>query len=302
MQKVTTNIKELVEKPKKTLSDFLISAPIKIQIDEMVGMKDGQRFIASILSAFSSNKKLLGIQDNLDFNTLLSAAFLGESLKLMPGSMFGHYHFVPFNNSKTGQKDISFIIGVRGIIQLALRSGCYKKINAMEVKRGELIRHDPFAEIIELKFIDDEIEREKRETIGYFARIETNGFSKELFWSKRKMKNFAERYSKSFKYYGGLKTFEKLEATNFKEISNYSDSYWHFDFDGQSNKTMLRHIITHWGIMTPELQFAFEKDIIDLNDTNDFQNSEIIDIPQKNIEKAEILNAETGNEILFGEK
>ena len=79
---------------------------------------------------------------------------------------------VPFRNNKKGCKEAQFQLGYKGYIQLAIRSGQYKKLNVLAIKDGELVRFDPLNEEIEVNLIDDEEVREKAKTIGYYAMFE----------------------------------------------------------------------------------------------------------------------------------
>ena len=154
-------------------------------INQTLGDKDrATRFIASISSAVATNQAL----QECDAGTILSGALLGESLNLSPSPQLGQYYLVPFNDSKKGYKVAQFQLGYKGYIQLAIRSGQYKKLNVLAIKKGELVKYDPLNEEIEVNLIEDEEERENAETIGYYAMFEyTNGFRKSLYWSKSKM-------------------------------------------------------------------------------------------------------------------
>lgn len=222
-----------------------------------------QRFIAAITSAVAVNPAL----QECDPATVLSGALLGESLGLSPSPQLGQYYLVPYENRKKGCKDAQFQMGYKGYIQLALRSGCYKRLNVIAVKSGELLRFDPLTEDIELRPIPDEDEREKAATIGYLAMFEyLNGFRKTLYWSREKMINHADRYSPAFsKNATGGKypkvSFEDYCAKNFPKCDEWKySSFWYKDFDAMAYKTMLRQLISKWGIMSVELQMAFEED------------------------------------------
>ena len=222
-----------------------------------------QRFVAAITSAVAVNPAL----QECDPATVLSGALLGESLGLSPSPQLGQYYLVPYENRKKGCKDAQFQMGYKGYIQLALRSGCYKRLNVISVKAGELLRFDPLTEDIELRPIPDEDEREKAATIGYLAMFEyLNGFKKTLYWSREKMINHADRYSPAFSKDA---TFGKCPKVSFADYcaGNYpkSDewkysSFWYKNFDAMAYKTMLRQLISKWGIMSVELQMAFEED------------------------------------------
>ena len=150
---------------------------------------------------------------------------------------------VPFNNNKKGYKEAQFQLGYKGYIQLAIRSGQYKKLNVLAIKEGELVRFDPLNEEIEVNLIDDEEAREETETIGYYAMFEyTNGFKKAMYWSKKKMEAHALKYSKGYQAKKGC-------------------TFWEKDFDAMAYKTMLRQLISKWGIMSIDMLSAMDADM-----------------------------------------
>ena len=200
--------------------------------------KKAARFVASITSAVAINPAL----QECDPATILSGALLGESLGLSPSPQLGQYYLVPFRNTKKGTVDAQFQMGYKGYVQLALRSGYYKSLNVMSVKAGELKRWNPLTEEIELELMTDELAREKAASIGYVAMFEyLNGFRKVIYWSRDKMEAHALRYSKGYAAKKGY-------------------TFWEKDFDAMAYKTMLRQLISKWGIMSIDLQEAFEQD------------------------------------------
>lgn len=205
-------------------------------------LKDPDRcagFITAITSAVAVNPNL----QECEPATILSAGLLGETLKLSPSPQLGQYYLVPFNDRKNGRVVAQFQLGYKGYIQLAIRSGQYKKLNAMAIKEGELIKYDPLNEEIEVRLIDDELRREETPTIGYYAMFEyLNGFHKAIYWSKEKMMAHANKYSQGFRARKGY-------------------TFWEKDFDGMAIKTMLRQLISKWGVMSIEFQKAYEADM-----------------------------------------
>ena len=272
---------------KQTFSAFLTQDAIKTKINQMVGGKDGQRFITSMISAVSTNPAL----SDCDFPSILSAAMLGESLKLSPSPQLGQYYMVPFKDKKNNRTVATFVLGYKGYLQLAIRSGYYKKINVLAIKEGELKKFDPLSEEIDVNLIEDEEERENTPTAGYYAMFEyQNGFKKAMYWSKKKMLLHADKYSSAFskepvkardpKY--NKVSFADYEAGKVEasDMWMYS-SFWYKDFDGMALKTMLRQIISKWGIMSIELQTAFERDESLLHEDGSFEyvaTDETIDI------------------------
>lgn len=256
----------------RTFSAFLTQDAVKRRINEMVGGRDSQRFMTAIISAVSVNPALA----ECDYSTILSAAMLGESLKLSPSPQLGQYYLVPFNDKKRGCKVCQFQLGYKGYIQLAIRSGYYKKLNVLAIKEGELVHYDPLEEDIEVHLIEDEEERENAKTIGYYAMFEyTNGFKKAMYWSKAKMISHADKYSQAFskdsvkardpKY--NKVSFADFEAGKVAERDMWLySSFWYKDFDGMAYKTMLRQLISKWGIMSIEMQTAMDKDMAAIHD------------------------------------
>lgn len=246
------------------LTAYLTQDAVKRQINSVVGGKNGTRFISSIVSAVQTTPALQECTNP----SILSAALLGEALNLSPSPQLGQFYMVPFDNKKKGCKEAQFQLGYKGYVQLAERSGYYKKLNVMAIKEGELVRYDPLNEEIEVNLIEDDVEREEIPAMGYYAMFEyENGFRKTLYWSKKKMLAHAEKYSQAFKRNGGAKSLELLEQGKIpeKEMWKYS-SFWFKDFDGMAMKTMLRQLISKWGIMSIDLQTAVEKDMAVIKD------------------------------------
>lgn len=224
---------------KTSLTAYLTNDAVKNQINNVIGGKNGSRFVSSIISAVQVNPALQKCTNP----SILSAALLGESLKLSPSPQLGQYYMVPFNNNKKGYKEAQFQLGYKGYIQLAIRSGQYKKLNVLAIKEGELVRFDPLNEEIEVNLIDDEEAREETETIGYYAMFEyTNGFKKAMYWSKKKMEAHALKYSKGYQAKKGC-------------------TFWEKDFDAMAYKTMLRQLISKWGIMSIDMLSAMDADM-----------------------------------------
>lgn len=229
---------------KITFSAFMTSNVISNKVNQIIGdERTGKRFIASIISAVSNNPQL----KECDNSSILSGALLGESLGLSPSPQLGNFYLVPFKDKNKGMV-ATFQLGYKGYIQLAIRSGQYKKLNVLAIKEGELIKYDPLEEELEVKLIEDETEREKAKTIGYYAMFEyVNGFKKTMYWSKEKMEAHALKYSMGYRAKKGY-------------------TFWEKDFDGMAYKTMLRQLISKWGIMSIEMQNAYEGDMAYIKD------------------------------------
>lgn len=257
------------------LTSYLTQEAVKNQINNVIGGENGQRFISSIVSAVNNSPQLAQCTNQ----SILSGALLGESLKLSPSPQLGQYYLVPFNDRQKG-KVAQFNLGYKGYIQLAIRSGQYKKLNVLAIKEGELIKFNPLTEEIDVRLIEDEDIRENTPTIGYYAMFEyTNGFRKAIYWSKTKMENHAKKYSAGY-------------SRDLQHGTQYT--FWSKDFDAMAYKTMLRQLISKWGIMSIDMQNAIESDMAVINEDgnkdyvdnaeNKPSESEIIEQPQNTIE------------------
>ncbi len=234
--------------------------------DENVGkrinelLKDrAPQFTTTLMAALNSNKAL----NNCEPQSVVTAALTAASMDLPINQNLGFAYLIPYKN-KDGDV-CQFQMGYKGFIQLAQRSGYYKTINATEVREGEIAKIDRLSGEIEFEWIEDEKEREKAKIIGYVAYLKLlNGFEKSLYWSVEKCKAHATRFSKSFKFGGGL---------------------WKDDFESMAIKTVLKQLISKYGPLNTQLQEAIVKD--------QTINGEYIDNPDYS-EPITIENAETG--------
>lgn len=288
--------------PRKVgITTFLNQENIKNQVNQAVG-KNSMRFVSSVISAVTVNP---GLQKCTN-QSILSAALLGESLDLSPSPNLGQYYMVPYNKKNkvkdpmTGEERwtetslAQFQLGYKGYIQLAKRSGVYKKLNAMEIKDGELIKFNPIEEELEINLIEDDEIREKTPTIGYYAMFEElNGFRKILYWTKKKMMAHAERYSQAFSKNGGAESLKLLEQGKIpeKDMWKYS-SFWFKNFDAMACKTMIRQLISKWGTMSVEFKSAYEKDmtVIDEHGNAEYVDNEPEDIVEPEPEVKDVFD------------
>lgn len=241
-----------------------------------------QRFISSITSAVAVNPAL----QECEAGSILAGALLGESMNLQPSPQLGQYYLVPFKMKEKRDRNgniiqpactkAQFVLGYKGYIQLALRTGQYKKLNVIEIKEGELKSFDYLNEEIECVMISDFEARENAETIGYYAMFEyMNGFRKAMYWTKEQMMRHADKFSPAF----SAEAYKRLQNGEIpdKELWKYS-SFWYKNFDDMAKKTMLRQIISKWGIMSAELVSAIEYD-------NKFMQNQGANIVEEDIEE-----------------
>ena len=290
---------------KAGITDFLNRVDVVANIDQALGKENRQRFITGVISAVNTNQTL----SECTKASIFSGALLGESLKLSPSPQLGHYYLVPFNDKEKG-KVAQFQLGYKGYIQLAIRSGQYKKLNVLAVKEGELEYFDPLNEEIKINLMVDKWdEREEAKTIGYYAVFElVNGFKKAIYWSKKQMMLHADKFSPAFSAKGTtVKTrygekqkvsFEEFEAGNYPEQDAWMySSFWYKNFDAMAYKTMIRQLISKWGIMSVELQTAFENDMTFTDDSGNLHYTEeepdVIDMEMP--EPQEEMTEDSGN-------
>lgn len=208
-------------------------------------------FIASLIDIYSNDKYLQRCEPKAVIMEALKAA----TLKLPINKNLGFAYIVPYSNEP------QFQIGYKGYIQLAMRTGQYKYINADVVYEGELKGYDKLTGEVDLTG-----EPTSDKIAGYFAYIETvNGFKKPMYWTKDKVTAHAKRYSKSY---------------------NSKSSAWQSNFDEMALKTMLRNLLSKYGVMSVEMMSAFTSDSADErtfeaqveDEINENANSEVIDI------------------------
>lgn len=264
MATVNTALQKKNNEETKTIGTYLNNVNIKASLSRSLSSeKEVQKFISSVCSAVAVNPAL----QKCDFSTVVSSALLANSLNLSLSPNLGFCYLVPFEDRKNGRTVATFVPGYKAYIQLAIRSGYYKKLNVIAVKEGELIHYDPLNEELEVTLIADEDEREAAPTIGYYAMFEhVNGFRKALYWSKAKMEIHALKYSKGY-------MADKKNGTAY--------TFWAKDFDAMAYKTMIRQLISKWGIMSIDMQKAYESE----NDYSDDVKTEIVSNTQRPIEE-----------------
>lgn len=268
-----------------------------------------QRFVASITSAVAVNPAL----QECTPPTIIAGALLGESLNLSPSPQLGQYYLVPFEcrmkdregkvlwqknpdgsiaKDKNGkqiavtEKRAQFVLGYKGYIQLAIRSGQYSDIDVMDIREGEYLGKDPQTGKPRFHFIEDDEEREKLAVIGYMAYFEyLNGFRKVLYWSKEKMLAHADKYSPAF----SAEAYRRIQAGQIadQDMWKYS-SFWYKNFDDMAKKTLLRQLISRWGIMSIEMQKGY------VGDSNFIQveNGEFVNVPGEEVDGQQSMPAQ----------
>lgn len=243
-------MEELATTKKTGMAAYLSSEAVKASISSVISQKDMPGFVSSVISAVNANPSLAECTKK----SILSAALLGHALKLPGSPQLSYYYMVPFKNKKkdaTGNKvevtEAMFLLGWRGYVQLAIRTGQYKKLVATEIKQGELANWDPISEECKFEPVKDYSLRKSLPTIGYYAYFDLlNGFKKEIFCPREKMEEHATKYSATYRSQNSWVRDKSLWTTNF---------------DDMAKKTLIRSLLSKWGVMSPEMAQAYIADM-----------------------------------------
>lgn len=214
------------------------SESVQKYIESLLGDRTGQ-FVTSVMSAVNANPMLKSCTPT----SVLSAAITAASMDLPINANLGFAYIVPYNNKVKDEEgkdrwemQAQFQMGYKGFIQLAQRSGQFKRINAAEVKEGELASSDRLSGELTFEWIEDEEKRNKAKTIGYVGYFRMlNGFEKEYYMTIDEMKKHAKKYSQSYKKGYGL---------------------WVDEFDVMAKKTVLKLLVSKYGALSTSLQKA----------------------------------------------
>lgn len=254
------------------------SDKVKKKFAEVLGKKAPQ-FLASVTNTVIGSAQL----QKCDATSIMGAAFVAATYDLPIDSNLGFAAIVPYNNSKwnpqTRQYDkhmeAQFQIMYKGFIQLAIRSGYYKRMNYAVVYEDELKSYNPITG--EIEFVEDFSQCTLRaqgveETVaGYYARFElTTGYVQELFMSRQAVDNHARKYSQAYRY-------------DIKE--GKKSSKWSTDFQSMALKTVIKLLLSKWGILSVDMQRAIQDDqkVYDESGNGDYSDNQPDLIEAKNV-------------------
>lgn len=230
---------------KVPVKELVRADSIKNKFNDVLG-KRAPQFISSIVNIVNSNQDL----KNVDQTSVISSALVAASLDLPINQNFGYMYLVPYKGMAQPQ------MGYKGYIQLAQRSGQYKRLNAISVYKDEFNGWNPLTE--ELDYTPKFRDRDKDEhPIGYVGTFQLlNGFEKTVFWTRSMIDDHRQKFSK-------MSGKQKPSGV------------WATEFDAMALKTVLRNLIGKWGPMSVDMQTAF----LDADeDTMDNASNEIKDI------------------------
>jgi recombination protein RecT len=256
---------------KTSVASILSQDVVKSRFNDILG-KNANAFMSSIISATKANSSL----GDCEPNSVISSAVIAATLNLPIQSNLGFAHIVPYNQKDSNGNQVKvaqFQMGYKGFIQLALRTAQYKNINASEVYEGELVNHDRITGEVEL----DTKKKKSNKVIGYVAYFKLiNGFEKMLYLTREQVEGHGSKYSKS-----------------------YSNKYgrWQQDFDSMALKTVIKLLLSKYGILSVDMQTAITVDqaiikdaetmdieYVDSREEETFQSTALNDIEVENIE------------------
>lgn len=232
--------KETITTGVPALKSVLATEVVKRQIKSLLKDRAGH-FMMAIVQVVEGTPQL----QSCDPQSVINAAIASAVLNLPIEKNLGFSYIVPYKDKDKGNL-AQFQLGYKGYIQLALRSGEYKFINAVEVKEGELKGYNLLTGELELDFIKDLDKRLDTKTIGYASYIEfNNGFRNTLFMTTGQVENHAKKYSQAYQY--DLR-------------KGYTMSNWSKNFEAMALKTVLKLNLSKFGALSVEVQKALQTD------------------------------------------
>lgn len=240
------------------MNTYLDRDGMRKRFDELLGKRSPQ-FISSIVSMVNADKNMQQAFAESPM-TVIQSALKAATFDLPVDQSLGYAYIVPFKNYKkdlgTKKMEATFILGWKGMHQLALRTGAYKTINVTDVREGELKHYNRLTEEIEVEFLEDEEQREQLPVIGYvgYYRL-VNGAEKTVYMSVKSI----ERHEKKFRK------------------GEYQGKGWRDDWDAMARKTVYRILIGKWGVMSIEYQSVGDGQRIADAITEDIKAESVID-------------------------
>lgn len=247
-----TQVAEQAVKSPPSIKSLLAQEGIQNRFKEILGQK-APGFVSSILNVVNGNTMF----KNVDPNSVILSAAVAATLDLPINPNLGFAYIIPYKDKA------QFQMGYKGYIQLAMRTGQYKNINAIEVRSGQLVAFDTLREDFQFDFT-----KTGGEVIGYVAYFKLlNGFEKTVYWNVGQIIEHAKRYSKSY---------------------GKQSSPWTTNFPEMAMKTLLKHVLSKYGILSIDMQkaIAVDQGIIKNEDAT------VVDFPDSNGHETENQEAE----------
>lgn len=254
-----TNEIQKQERPIDLMKSVINAPSVQEQFQNALG-EHKDAFVASLIDLFTGDKQLQTCKPAL----VIAEALRAATLRLPLNKALGFAYIVVFNNSVknpdgswTKVPTPTFVPGYKGYIQLAMRTGQYRTINADFVYEGEMRRVSRLTGELAL-----DGEKKSDKIVGYFCYFELlNGFNKTLYMSVEDMVQYALRYSPSFKGKNRPTTDALVKAAQANQPS--SKVGWEGNFNDMALKTVIRRLLSKYGYLSVEMQNALSKDVED---------------------------------------
>lgn len=229
-----TNSQEVQKKSVNQIMNAMLDGEgMRKRFNDLLGQRAPQ-FISSVVSLVNADANMQKAFYEAPM-TVIQSALKAASFDLPVDQNLGYAYIVPFNNYKDGVKkmEAAFVLGWKGMHQLAIRTGAYKTINVVDIREGELKSYNRLTEEIKIEFIEDEDERESRNIIGYVGYYKlVNGAEKTIYMTVKQIENHEKKFRKG----------------------QYQSKGWRENFDAMARKTVYRRLIGKWGVMSIEYQ------------------------------------------------
>ena len=237
---------EVVNKPQTGLQKFnamLENTRTQEYLTNVLGEKK-QTFVSNMVALVSNNKAL----SECDPSTIMFSCLKATALGLPLDPALAMAWVLPYRDNKNNTTVATFQLGAKAYTQLALRTAQYKKINVRDVREGEIVGEDFVSG--EMQFKKLEKDREKASIVGYVAMFElTNGFSKQLYMSNEEIDAHAKRLSQTYRKGYGLWADKDMRPK-------------------MAEKTVLKLLLSKWGVLSVEMEQAIKSDSAVLGENN----------------------------------
>ena len=219
------------------MNSMLDGEKLRGRFNELLGNRSAQ-FVSSLVSMVNADKNLQQAFYEAPM-TVIQAGLKAASFDLPIDQNLGYAYIVPFKNWKKdlgkSVMEANFILGWKGMHQLALRTGAYKTINVVDIREGELKSYNRLTEEVEVEFIEDDDVREGKPIIGYLGYYRlVNGAEKTIYMTVKQIENHEKKFRKG----------------------DYMGKGWRDDWDAMARKTVYRKLIGKWGVMSIQYQSA----------------------------------------------
>ena len=253
-----TNLPATQKSVRETLISLTSNGSLSSTLSELLGDKKPQ-FLSTLVSIINSDPKLIQVFYENPLS-ILNIAIQIVNLDLPLGNQFGFAYIVSRYNKRQGKNEAQLMLGYKGLLQMAIRSGKYKTIKVIAIHEGEISEIDHLSGEIKFKWNQDIRKRNSTPVIGYVGILKfLNGFTHQIFVTREEIE---EREKK------------------FRQGQNQSAA-WESNFDSMAEKTVIKMMLSRYGYV------GFGTSSVE-------QNSPDYDNISSEIECVEDINEETG--------